>query len=80
HTYELSVSEFNIHKSSISRHFVQATAEQMREFKGHLLVAALGLDRAEPLLLQLNHGTISLKTRRIFNSTVDTRHDRPVTP
>jgi transposase-like protein len=67
--YEESVEGFmkgyGIKKSSVSRHFVQATAEQMREFlerdlsgldlvvifidgiefKGHLLVVALGLDR-----------------------------------
>ncbi len=68
--YEEAVSGFmkgyGIKKSSVSRHFVKATAEQMREFlerdlagldlvaifidgiefKGHLLVAALGLDKA----------------------------------
>jgi len=67
--YEETVEGFRkaygIKKSSVSRHFVQATAEQMREFlerdlsgldlvaifidgiefKGHLLVVALGLDR-----------------------------------
>jgi transposase-like protein len=56
---------YGIKKSSVSRHFVKATAEQMREFmerdlsalnlcaifidgiefKGHLLVVALGLDK-----------------------------------
>ncbi len=67
--YEEAVESFakgyGIKKSSVSRHFVKATAEQMRqflerdiagldlvaifidgiEFKGHLLVVALGLDR-----------------------------------
>ena len=67
--YEEAVSGFmkgyGIKKSSVSRHFVKATAEQMREFlerdlsgldlvaifidgiefKGHLLVVALGLDK-----------------------------------
>jgi transposase-like protein len=67
--YEEAVSGFmkgyGIKKSSVSRHFVKATAEQMREFlerdlsgldlialfidgiefKGHLLVVAMGLDR-----------------------------------
>jgi len=67
--YEEAVSGFlkgyGIKKSSISRHFVKATAEQMRgflerdlsgldlvaifidgiEFKGHLLVVAMGLDK-----------------------------------
>ena len=58
------VKGYGIKKSSVSRHFVKATAEQMREFlerdlsgldlaavfidgiefKGHLLVVALGLD------------------------------------
>lgn len=68
--YEEAVEGFmrgyGIKKSSVSRHFVMATAEQMREFlerdlsgldlvaifidgiefKGHLLVVALGLDKA----------------------------------
>jgi putative transposase len=59
------VTGYGIKKSSVSRHFVKATAEQMREFlerdlsgldlvalfidgiefKGHLLVVALGLDK-----------------------------------
>lgn len=59
------VKGYGIKKSSVSRHFVKATAEQMREFmerdltglepvaifidgiefKGHLLVVALGLDK-----------------------------------
>lgn len=59
------IKGYGIKKSSISRHFVKATAEQMRgflerdlsgldliaifidgiEFKGHLLVVALGLDK-----------------------------------
>lgn len=59
------IKGYGIKKSSVSRHFVKATAEQMREFlerdlsgldlvaifidgiefKGHLLVVALGLDR-----------------------------------
>jgi transposase-like protein len=59
------VRGYGIKKSSVSRHFVKATAEQMREFlerdlsgldlvaifidgiefKGHLLVVALGLDK-----------------------------------
>jgi putative transposase len=59
------VKGYGIKKSSVSRHFVKATAQQMREFlerdlsgldliaifvdgiefKGHLLVVALGLDR-----------------------------------
>lgn len=67
--YEEAISGFlkgyGIKKSSVSRHFVKATAEQMRgflerdlagldlvaifidgiEFKGHLLVVAMGLDR-----------------------------------
>ena len=67
--YEEAVEGFvkgsGIKKSSVSRHFVKATAEQMREFlerdlcgldlvaifidgiefKGHLLVVALGLDK-----------------------------------
>jgi transposase-like protein len=67
--YEEAVSDFlkgyGIKKSSVSRHFVKATAEQMRgflerdlsgvdlvaifidgiEFKGHLLVVAMGLDK-----------------------------------
>ena len=67
--YEEAVSGFmkgyGIKKSSVSRHFVKATAEQMREFlerdlsgidlvaifidgiefKGHLLVVAMGLDK-----------------------------------
>jgi len=67
--YEEAVSGFlkgyGIKKSSVSRHFVKATAEQMRgflerdlsgldliaifidgiEFKGHLLIVAMGLDR-----------------------------------
>ena len=67
--YEESVSGFlkgyGIKKSSVSRHFVKATAEQMRgflerdlsgldlvaifidgiDFKGHLLVVSMGLDR-----------------------------------
>ncbi|HSB30910.1 MAG TPA: IS256 family transposase [Candidatus Sulfobium mesophilum] len=67
--YEEAVEKFakgyGIKKSSVSRHFVKATAEQMRqflerdlagldlvaifidgiEFKGHLVVVALGLDR-----------------------------------
>ena len=67
--YEEAVSGFvkgyGIKKSSVSRHFVKATAQQMREFlekslsgldlvaifidgiefKGHLLVVAMGLDR-----------------------------------
>ena len=67
--YEEAVSGFmkgyGIKKSSVSRHFVKATAEQMRgflerdlsgldlvaifidgiDFKGHLLVVAMGLDR-----------------------------------
>jgi transposase-like protein len=67
--YEEAVSGFlkgyGIRKSSVSRHFVKATAEQMRvflerelsgldlvaifidgiEFKGHLLVVAMGLDK-----------------------------------
>lgn len=61
---ESVIKGYGIKKSSISRHFVEATAEQMRqfmerdisgldlcaifidgiEFKGHLLVVALGLD------------------------------------
>ncbi len=61
---ESVVKGYGIKKSSVSRHFVEATAEQMREFmernlsgldlcaifmdgiefKGHLLVVALGLD------------------------------------
>jgi len=68
-TYEETVEGFvkgyGIKKSSVSRHFVKATAEQMREFlekdlggldlvaifidgiefKGHLVVVALGLDK-----------------------------------
>jgi putative transposase len=68
--YEEAVTDFmkgyGIKKSSVSRHFVKATAEQMREFlerdlsgldlvtmfidgiefRGHLLVVALGLDKA----------------------------------
>ena len=64
-TVEGFMKGYGIKKSSVSRHFVQATAEQMREFlerdlsrldlvaifidgiefKGHLLVVALGLDR-----------------------------------
>jgi transposase-like protein len=68
--YEEAVSGFlkgyGIKKSSVSRHFVKATAEQMRgflerdlsgvdlvaifidgiDFKGHLLVVAMGLDKA----------------------------------
>lgn len=68
--YEEAVESFmksyGVKKSSVSRHFVEATAEQMRaflerdlsgldlsaifidgiEFKGHLLVVALGLDKA----------------------------------
>jgi transposase-like protein len=67
--YEEAIGTFlkgyGIKKSSVSRHFVKATAEQMREFierdlsglnlcaifidgiefKGHLLVVALGLDK-----------------------------------
>ncbi len=67
--YEEAVSGFlkgyGIKKSSVSRHFVKATAEQMRgflerdlsgldlvaifidgiEFKGHLLVVAMGIDK-----------------------------------
>ena len=67
--YEEAISGFmkgcGIKKSSVSRHFVKATAEQMREFlerdlsgldliaifidgiefKGHLLVVAMGLNR-----------------------------------
>lgn len=67
--YEEAIGKFlkgyGIKKSSVSRHFVKATAEQMREFmerdlsslnlcaifidgiefKGHLLVVALGLDK-----------------------------------
>lgn len=67
--YEEAVSGFlkgyGVKKSSVSRHFVKATAEQMRgflerdlsgldlvaifidgiEFKGHLLVVAMGLDK-----------------------------------
>jgi transposase-like protein len=67
--YEESVGQFlkgyGIKRSSVSRHFVQATGQQMREFmerdlsaldlcaifidgiefKGHLLVVALGLDK-----------------------------------
>lgn len=67
--YEEAVSGFlkgyGIKKSSVSRHFVKATAEQMRgflerdlagldlvaifidgiEFKGHLLIVAMGLDK-----------------------------------
>jgi transposase-like protein len=59
------LKSYGIKKSSVSRHFVKATAEQMREFlerdlsslklcaifidgiefKGHLLVVALGLDK-----------------------------------
>jgi transposase-like protein len=59
------VKGYGIKKSSVSRHFVKATAEQMREFmerdlagldlvaifidgiefKGHLIVVALGLDK-----------------------------------
>jgi transposase-like protein len=62
---ESVIKGYGIKKSSVSRHFVKATAEQMREFlerdlsgldlvaifidgiefKGHLLVVALGLDR-----------------------------------
>jgi len=62
---ESFVKGYGIRKSSVSRHFVKATAEQMREFmerdlkgvdlvaifidgiefKGHLLVVALGLDK-----------------------------------
>ena len=62
---ESFVKGYGIKKSSISRHFVKATAEQMREFmerdlggldlvaifidgiefKGHLIVVALGLDK-----------------------------------
>jgi len=62
---ESFVSGYGIKKSSISRHFVKATAEQMREFmerdlsglelcaifidgiefKGHLLVVSMGLDK-----------------------------------
>ena len=64
-TVEGFVKGYGIKKSSVSRHFVKATAEQMREFlerdlseldlvaifidgiefKGHLLVVALGLDK-----------------------------------
>jgi len=64
-TVESFVKGYGIKKSSVSRHFVKATAEQMREFlerdltgldlvaifidgiefKGHLLVVALGLDK-----------------------------------
>ena len=67
--YEEAVSGFlkgyGIKKSSVSRHFVKATAQQMREFlerdlsgldllaifidgiefKGHLLIVAMGLDK-----------------------------------
>jgi transposase-like protein len=62
---ESFVNGYGIKKSSVSRHFVKATAEQMREFmerdlggldlvaifidgiefKGHLIVVALGLDK-----------------------------------
>jgi transposase-like protein len=62
---ESFISGYGIKKSSISRHFVKATAEQMREFmerdlsglelcaifidgiefKGHLLVVSMGLDK-----------------------------------
>ena len=62
---ESFVKGYGIKKSSVSRHFVKATAEQMREFmerdlggldlvaifidgiefKGHLIVVALGLDK-----------------------------------
>jgi putative transposase len=65
-TVESFVKGYGIKKSSVSRHFVKATAEQMREFlerdlsgvdlvaifidgiefKGHLLVVALGLDKS----------------------------------
>ena len=68
--YEEAIEQFikgyGIKKSSVSRHFVKATSEQMRqfmerdlsdlelcaifidgiEFKGHLLVVALGLEKA----------------------------------
>lgn len=64
-TVESFIKGYGIKKSSVSRHFVKATAEQMREFlerdlagldlvaifidgiefKGHLLVVALGLDK-----------------------------------
>jgi putative transposase len=64
-TVEGFVKGYGIKKSSVSRHFVKATADQMREFrerdlsgldlgaifidgiefKGHLLVVALGLDK-----------------------------------
>ena len=64
-TVEGFIKGYGIKKSSVSRHFVKATAEQMREFlerdlsgvdlvalfidgiefKGHLLVVALGLDK-----------------------------------
>lgn len=64
-TVESFVKGYGIKKSSVSRHFVKATAKQMREFlerdlfgfdlvaifidgiefKGHLLVVAMGLDR-----------------------------------
>jgi len=63
---ESFIKGYGIKKSSISRHFVKATSEQMREFmerdlsgldlcaifidgiefKGHLLVVAMGLDKA----------------------------------
>ena len=65
-TVEGMMKGYGIKKSSVSRHFVQATAEQMREFlerdlsglelvalfiddiefKGQLLVVALGLDKS----------------------------------
>lgn len=78
---------YGIKKSSVSRHFVQATAEQMREFlerdisgldlvalfidgiefKGQLLVVALGLDRSgKKHILGLWQGATE-------NSTVCTR-------
>jgi len=64
-TVESFVRGYGIKKSSVSRHFVKATAQQMREFmerglawldlvaifidgiefKGHLIVVALGLDK-----------------------------------
>lgn len=64
-TVEGFVKGYGVKKSSVSRHFVKASAEQMREFlerdlygldlvaifidgiefKGHLLVVALGLDK-----------------------------------
>jgi len=84
------LKSYGIKKSSVSRHFVKATAEQMREFmerdlsaldlcavfidgiefKGHLLIVALGLDKeGRKHILGLTEG--ATENREVCMSLLD---------